>query len=387
MVASGKLTASTLKRLALGGAKYDGVLDGLNGVIGLSDPIGKCNKATRLDEGLDLYQVSTPLGVLCVIFEARPDAVVQIASLAIKSANAVILKGGREASNSNQRLVELIRDALKGTGVPVDTVQLVSSRDEIAELLSLDKYIDLVIPRGSGELVKHIKDNTRIPVMGHAEGLCLAFVDETAKIDLACQVLVDSKTNYPAACNSLEQVLIHESQLTTGLPAIAAAFVNAGVSMRVDEACMAVLKDLPADKVQLATAEDYGTEFLDFVVAVRVIPSLEKAVAYINEVGSHHTDLILTENKEAAEFFLSRIDSAGVYHNASTRFADGFRYGFGAEVGVSTNKTHARGPVGLVGLVTYKYRLHGHGQVAGDYGAGKCAYLHEDVETPDRVAL
>jgi len=377
-VASGSLSAALFKRLDLEGSKFEAMLAGVGDVARLPDPVGRVTLATRLDDGLELYRVSCPLGVIGVIFEARPEAAVQIASLALKSSNAVILKGGREASRTNEALVEAIREALgEVDGVSPDAVQLVSTREEVREMLDLDRWIDLIIPRGSNELVQSIQEATRIPVLGHADGICSVYLDRDADLEKAVAVSVDAKTHYPAACNACETLLVHRDRLDDLLPAVGAALVEAGVELRADEEASTRLQ------ASSATAEDYDTEFLDKVLAVKTVSSLQEAVEHINSHGSHHTDAIVTEDAGAAEYFLSRVDSAGVFHNASTRFADGFRFGLGAEVGISTNKTHARGPVGLEGLVIYKYRLYGAGHVAADYDPGGRKFLHEGVEPPE----
>ena len=374
---SGSLSPALFKRLDLEGSKYEAMLAGVGDVARLPDPVGKVTLATRLDDGLELYRVSCPLGVIGVIFEARPEAAVQIASLALKSSNAVILKGGREASRTNEALVEAIREALgEVDGVSPDAVQLVSTREEVREMLDLDRWIDLIIPRGSNELVQSIQEATRIPVLGHADGICSVYLDRDADIEKAVAVSVDAKTHYPAACNACETLLVHRDRLDDLLPAVGAALVEAGVELRADEEASARLE------ASAAAAEDYDTEFLDKVLAVKTVSSLQEALEHINLHGSHHTDAIVTEDAGAAEYFLSRVDSAGVFHNASTRFADGFRFGLGAEVGISTNKTHARGPVGLEGLVIYKYRLYGAGHVAADYDPGGSSFLHEGIDPP-----
>jgi len=385
-VEAGRLSASLFKRLDLSrGDKYQSLLEGVSDVDKLPDPTGKITLATKLDEGLELYRVTCPVGVLLIIFEARPEVVVQISCLAIKSGNAVILKGGKEAYNSNIALYHSLQNAIKSLppeeAIPLASVQLVSSRDEINELLGLDEYIDLVIPRGSKKMVRFIQSSTRIPVLGHADGLCSTYVDEFADINKSPKVVTDAKVNYPAACNATETLLIHSAVLESQLPAIAKSLVEQGVSMKADERALAVLKttDIPDDKYQAATAEDFDTEFLELTLAIKVVDSLQEAIAHINLHGSHHTDSIITENKENAELFMAKVDAAGVYWNASTRFADGFRYGFGAEIGVSTNKTHARGPVGLEGLVIYKYKLYGSGNAVGDYGVGKRSYIHSKI--------
>jgi glutamate-5-semialdehyde dehydrogenase len=374
LVEKGELTQPLRKRLDLSGDKYDTVLEGIRDLLNLPDPVGRVDLARRLDDGLELYRVTCPIGVLGIIFESRPDAAVQIATLAIKSGNAVLLKGGREAGRSNAALVEAIRAGLEKAGVSADAVQNLTTREEVRAMLDLDEWIDLVIPRGSNELVRHIMDNTRIPVLGHADGICAVYVDRQADVGKAVRVVVDSKTQYPAVCNATETLLVHADVAKSFLPALGEKLDELGVEVRSDERGRQHLSSAKA-----AEETDWKSEYLDLILAVKVVDSLEEAVDHINHYGSHHTDAIVTEDEEAANFFFARVDSAGVYHNASTRFADGFRYGFGAEVGVSTCKTHARGPVGLEGLVIYKYRLKGDGHQVADYGPGKRSYKHEPI--------
>ncbi len=373
LVERGEMTPPLLKRLDFTGAKFDGGLAGLDDLRALPDPVGLETFAISLDDGLELRRVTCPIGVIGVIFESRPDAALQIAALSLKSANAVILKGGSEADRTNRAIVEAIRAGLADVpGVPEDAVQLIATREEVRDMLALDEWIDLVIPRGSNELVRSIQNSTRIPVLGHADGICSVYLDAAADPDTAVRVVLDAKTNYPAVCNAAETLLVHRDARARVLPAVAAALRDAGVQIRADADSREYFPGSVA-----AAPEDFDTEFLDLVLAVRTVESIDDAIEHINSHGSHHTDAIVTEDESAADAFLARVDSAGVYHNASTRFADGFRYGFGAEVGVSTNKTHARGPVGLEGLVIYKYHLRGRGHVAGDYGAGKRAFRHE----------
>ncbi|KAL6246048.1 glutamate-5-semialdehyde dehydrogenase [Rhinocladiella similis] len=393
---SGHLSQAVLKRLDLSRpGKYEDMLQGILDVRGLDDPIGKCDLRTLLDDGLELERVSCPIGVLLIIFEARPEVIANIAALAIKSGNAAILKGGKESSDSFETIAMVIGSALENTQVPNSAIQLVKTRDVIDQLLGLDQYIDLVIPRGGNELVRYVKEHTKIPVLGHADGLCSVYLHSDADKDIAVRVVVDSKSDYPAACNAAETLLVHEAALTTVLPAVAEALFAKGVSLRCDEKSMAALKKVlsptSAALVQASTDKDYDTEFLDLIMAVKTVPgatvdatddvSLDMAVAHVNTHGSKHTDCIVTGSKEAAEKFMSSVDAAGVYWNASTRFADGMRYGFGTEVGISTNKIHSRGPVGLEGLTIYKYKLRGHGQTAGEYGegSGKRRYKHEKL--------
>lgn len=393
-LAKGEVSSALVKRLELGGKKYDGMLSGISSVKQLEDPVNKCTLSREIDDGLQLYRVACPIGVIAVIFEARPEAAVQIASLAIKSANAVILKGGREAEASNACLVSHIRIALRSVSLssspfPVDAVQLVSTREQVRELLDQTKYIDLVIPRGSNQLVKYITDNTRIPVMGHADGICAVYVDAHAAVARAVDIVVDAKAQYPAVCNAAETLLVHRTATveskdsatrnTSVLHAIGVGLAAAHVQVRCDQASKAVLQNVPGLDVRDSTPGDYDTEFLDLTLAVKVVESLEEAIAHINAHGSGHTDAIVTENQDAADRFQALVDSAGVFHNASTRFADGFRLGFGAEVGVSTHRTHARGPVGLEGLMIYKYKMKGTGHTVAPYAEGSKAFKHKDT--------
>lgn len=379
--ADGKLSQSLVSRLDLGKAgKWEDMLKGILDVRELEDPVGRVTLRTRLDDGLELERVTCPIGVLLIIFEARPEVIANIAALAIKSGNAAILKGGKESTESFIAISRVISEALERTQVPNGAIQLVTTRDVIPQLLGLDRYIDLVIPRGGNELVRYIKNNTRIPVLGHADGLCSIYLEQSADAAMATDVIVDSKTNYPAACNSLETLLVQDSALTTLLPTVATALAAKGVELRCDGPSKAALQQhAPTLQTLDATATDFTTEFLSLTLAIKTVSSLSDAIAHINTNGSHHTDCILTASSEQAEQFMSAIDSAGTYWNASTRFADGTRYGFGTEVGISTNKIHSRGPVGLEGLMIYKYKLRGKGQVSAVYGEGegKKSFLHQ----------
>lgn len=380
-LSKGEVSAALTKRLELGGRKFEALLAGVASVRALPDPVGQCTLSRELDSGLQLFRVSCPIGVVAVVFEARPEAAVQIASLAVKSANAVVLKGGREAEASNHVLVSTMRAALRDVGCPQDAIQLVATREQVRELLLQTKYIDLVIPRGSNQLVKFVTENTRIPVMGHADGLCAVYVDREADAEQAANIVVDAKAQYPAVCNAAETLLVHRDAARTQLPVIGAALARAGVEVRCDEASKALLSDVKGLSVSPAAPCDYDTEFLDLILAVKVVDSIDDAIAHINEHGSGHTDAIVTRDAQAARKFLNLVDSAGVFHNASTRFADGFRLGFGAEVGVSTHRTHARGPVGLEGLMIYKYKVMGNGHVVAPYVDGEKHFMHKD--TPD----
>ena len=391
--AAAGLEPATLKRLVLDEAKLAALLDGLRDLAALPDPLGRASLARTLAPGLELRRASCPLGVLAIIFEARPEAVIQIASLAIKSGNAVILKGGKEAARSNGALVALVRGALAAVGAaatPRDAVQLVGSREDVAALLRLDELIDLVIPRGSLRLVREVKAATRIPVLGHADGVCHVYLDACAEPALAAPLVVDSKAHYPAACNAAETLLVHRGgALARALPLVAQRLLEAGVTLHADAECKPVaLAALAAAQAAAAAAAgapplgavvdavpaDWDTEWLSLHMGVAAVGSTEEAIAWVNAHGSGHTDAIVSSDAGApggsVARFLAGVDSAGVYHNASTRFADGFRYGFGAEVGISTNKLHARGPVGLEGLCTYKYTLAGQGHTVAQFGGG-----------------
>ncbi|KAI2630080.1 glutamate-5-semialdehyde dehydrogenase [Xylaria nigripes] len=381
---SGQLSQSLVSRLDLGKkGKWEDMLKGILDVRDLEDPVGKITLRTKLDDGLELTRVTCPIGVLLIIFEARPEVIANIASLAIKSGNAAILKGGKESTESFIAISSVISAALGKTQVPNGAIQLVTTRDVIPQLLDLDQYIDLVIPRGSNELVRYIKTNTKIPVLGHADGLCSIFLEQSADPAMAAEVIVDSKTSYPAACNSLETLLVQHSAIETLLPPVAEALIANGVVLRCDgttkNALASKLSAASLAKIENATDADFDTEFLGLTLAVKAVTDVDEAIAHINTHGSKHTDAILTSSSELAEKFMSRIDAAGVYWNASTRFADGMRYGFGTEVGISTNKIHSRGPVGLEGLMIYKYKIRGQGHVTASYGEGegKKSYKHE----------
>ncbi|KAF8586363.1 gamma-glutamyl phosphate reductase [Ramaria rubella] len=390
--ARGQLSASLVKRLDLTtGDKWNSMLQGISDVAALPDPTGSVSYASQLDDGLDLYRVSCPIGVLLVIFEARPEVVVNIASLAIKSGNAAILKGGKESANTGTLLAQAICVALSKTSLPPDYIQTIHTRQEVASLLALDQYIDLVIPRGSNSLVKNIQNGTRIPVMGHADGLCSVYLDESANLKKAIRVVVDSKIDYPAACNSVESLLVHTSLLHSIWPAVATALLSHSVTLLCDHPTLVALHALkPAPPnlqthVRPSTPNDYTTEHLSLTLSVLTVPSLAAATLHINAHSSHHTDSIVTESEPNASAFCRGVDSAGTFVNASTRFADGFRYGFGTEVGISTGRIHARGPVGLEGLVTYKYVMRSidvNGHIAGEFGSGsgKKVFKHKKID-------
>lgn len=367
--------SSLYARLKLDQTKLTAAIAGVRSVAQLSDPVGAIQLHRELDAGLILKRVSCPLGVLGVIFEARPDAAIQISALAIKSGNGVILKGGKEAIHSCRALVKAIHQGLAQSKVSPEAVELLTSREEILEMLKLDAYVDLIIPRGSNAFVRYVQENTQIPVLGHAEGLCHLYVDQAADLNQAVAITVDAKTQYPAACNAIETLLVHEEIAETFLPRVTKALRECQVELRGDPQATSIVE------MQPATAADWTTEYSDLILAVKVVDSLAAAIAHINTYGSGHTEAIVTQDPQAADTFLTRVDAAGVYQNCSTRFADGFRYGLGAEVGISTQKLPPRGPVGLEGLVTYKYQLIGQGQVAATYsGAGAKPFTHRDLE-------
>ena len=356
---SGELSQSVYNRLKLDENKLRDMIQGIIDIYELEDPIGKTLMQRSLDTGLILTKVSCPIGVLGIIFEARPDVISQISALAIKSSNAVILKGGKESKNTNEVIFSIIRNAIKQIPeFPDNALTQVFTREDVAEMLKQDEYIDLIIPRGGNKLVKFVKENTKIPVLGHADGICHIFIDESADFEKAKRIVIDAKTQYPSACNSVETLLLHRN------------FLNKDK----------LLKSLEEEGIKLIfTPESWHKEYSDKILAIKEVGSLEEAIEHINEFSSGHTDSIITEDVLNAERFMNEVDSAGVYHNVSTRFADGFRYGFGAEVGISTNKTHARGPVGLDGLTIYKYKLQGHGEIVKDYAEGIKHFNHKDL--------
>ena len=359
LVKSGEISNATFNRLKLNENKMRDMVQGIRDIAKLEDPINKKLLVRELDKDLTLYKISCPIGVLGIIFEARPDVIAQISSLAIKSSNAVILKGGKESKHTNETILAIINSALeKIENFPKNLLQQVFSRDDVAQMLTCDKYINLIIPRGGNKLVKYIKENTKIPVLGHADGICHIFTDESADLEMAQKIIVDAKTQYPSACNSVETLLIHEN------------------FKQKDE----LLASLQLEEIKLIDKpESWAFEYGDKILAFKTVKNIDEAIEHINTYGSGHTDCIITKNIENAEKFMNKVDSAGVYFNASTRFADGFRYGFGAEVGISTNKTHARGPVGLEGLTIYKYKLIGNGQIVKDYAEGKKEFHHKDL--------
>lgn len=368
------IAAAVIKRLKFDETKLADVCAGIEDLIGLPDPVGRELLRRELDEGLVLVRQSCPIGVIGVIFEARPDALVQISTLCLKSGNCALLKGGSETMRTNKALFDVIYNAAVEAGLPAECLYQVEAREEISELLSCDQSVDLLIPRGSNAFVRYIMDNTRIPVMGHADGICHVYVDKDADEQKAVRIVVDAKIQYTAACNAVETVLVQRDAAPRLLPAIVEALLNEGVEVRGTDEVRAIVDCEPA------TDEDWDTEYLALIVSIKLVDGVDEAIEHINRHGSHHTDAIVTENAQVAERFMQLVDSAGVYCNASTRFADGFRYGFGAEVGISTSKLHARGPVGLEGLVTYKYKIYGTDHVVGDYASGVRSFHFRDLD-------
>ena len=368
------LAKPLLKRLRFDEGKIESVCEGIESLIGLEDPVGRTLSATELDDGLELYKVSCPIGVIGVVFESRPDALVQISSLCLKSSNAVLLKGGSEAHDTNRVLAELITEATVSAGIPARWLGLLESREDVKAMLAMDEYIDLMIPRGSNEFVRFIMDNTNIPVLGHADGICHVYVDGEADIDMAVRVAVDSKCQYVAVCNAAETLLVDENIAGEFLPEVKAALEEKGVEIVGCEKTQRIID------VKAASEEDWGSEYLDYKLSVKIVAGVDEAIEHINKYGSGHTDCIVTSDRERAGMFMELVDSGNVFWNCSTRFSDGFRYGFGAEVGISTNKIHARGPVGLDGLLIYKYKLIGSGDVVNDFSKGVRKFSHKKIE-------
>ncbi|MCZ7356911.1 MAG: glutamate-5-semialdehyde dehydrogenase [Candidatus Methanoperedens sp.] len=377
-----KLSEALIKRLKVDDPKLDEMIAGINDVIKFEDPVGKTLSALELDRGLELFQVSCPIGLIGVIFESRPDVVPQIMSLCLKSGNATIFKGGSEASNSNRTIFDLLVDAIENVeGMPRSAFALMETREEVNEMLKLDEYVNLIIPRGSNEFVKYIQDNTRIPVLGHSAGICHVYVDSIADLTKAYDVCYDAKVQYPAVCNAMETLLVHRDIAEKFLPEMGKRYNGAGVELRCDNGSFEILSKMGFLKAVLhATEKDWRTEYNDLILSIRIVDSLDEGIEHINKYGSHHTDAIVTEDKSNAARFIELVDSSSVMWNASTRFSDGYRYGKGAEVGISTNKIHARGPVGMEGLLIYKYVLLGNGNKVADY-VGKEArkYTHKKL--------
>ena len=361
-----------MKRLKFDEGKLKDVTAGIKDLIRLPDPLFQTQLTRELDEGLTLQRVTCPIGVIGVIFEARPDALIQISALCIKSGNCVVLKGGSETIRTNKTLFQIIEKAVSEAGLVKHCMMQLEARSEINELLSCHESVDLLIPRGSNAFVQYIMNNTKIPVMGHADGICHIYVDKEADLEKAVAIVVDSKTQYVSACNTVETLLVHKDILEEFMPMLAKAFKEKQVTLRGTKEIQDVVS------CEAATEKDYETEYLDYIISAKPVANVDEAIDHINYYGSHHTDCIVTENAETAKTFMNLVDSAGVYQNCSTRFADGYRYGFGAEVGISTGKLHARGPVGLEGLVSYKYKLFGNGHIVDDYAAGKKSFHFKD---------
>lgn len=362
-----------LKRLRFDEAKLQDVLEGIDSLIHMEEPVGKVQMQTELDEDLILTRISCPIGVIGVIFESRPDALVQISTLCLKSSNAVLLKGGSEAKETNKTLFEIIKVASEEAGMPEGWATLMETREEVSEILKMHKEIDLLIPRGSNEFVQYIMRNSDIPVMGHADGICHIYVDAKADLHLATKVVTDAKAQYVSVCNALETLLVHEEIATEWLPQLKGSLESKGVTIKGCEKTNRIIA------CEQATDEDWKTEYLDYIIAIKIVSNLEEAIDHINTYGSGHTDCILSTDKKSIEKFMMLVDSGNVFCNVSTRFSDGFRYGFGAEVGVSTSKIHARGPVGIEGLLIYKYKLFGQGHIVGDYASGIKKFTHKKL--------
>ncbi len=373
------ISPASFQRLRLDASKLQEMAEGVRAVASLPDPLNRVQLRRLLDDGLELTRVTCPLGVLGVVFESRPDALIQISALALKSGNAVLLKGGREARHSNAALLGVVKAALRATGQPEAAVQGLADRESVETLLGLSDLVDLIIPRGSNALVQHIQAATKIPVLGHAEGICHMYLDAAADAAMAVSLVRDAKLQYPSACNAVETVLIHAAAAPRLLPLLVEDLLARKVELRGCAQCRALVPEL-----QGATEEDWDTEYGEPILALKVVRDLDEALAHIGAHGSGHTEAIVTEDPRAAERFLAEVDAAGVFHNASTRFADGFRYGFGAEVGISTGRIHARGPVGLEGLLCHRYLLRGSGQRVEDYaGPSARAFQHEDLPLED----
>ena len=369
-----RLAEPLLKRLLFDEKKIEEVIAGIESLKQLDDPTGKILAATKLDKGLKLYKVTCPIGVIGVIFESRPDALVQISTLCLKSGNGVLLKGGSEAARTNKILFDIIEDASKRAGIPKGWIGLLQTREDVSRMLRMDKYIDLLIPRGSYELVRYIKENTNIPVLGHAEGICHVYIDGDVDLNMAVHITVDSKCQYPAVCNAAETLLVDKKIAKKFLSLIKIALEEKGVEIRGCEKTRKVIDCVAA------TEKDWRAEYLDYILSVKVVDGINGAIEHINKYGSKHTDAIVTQNRKTAEKFMSLVDSADVFWNCSTRFSDGYRFGLGAEVGISTNKIHARGPVGLEGLTIYKWKLYGSGQIVADYAEGRKKFTHKKIK-------
>ena len=383
MTGKNEMTTALYDRLKLSDAKFKDMVSGIRDVAKLEDPVGQTLSTLLLDDGLTLYQISCPIGVIGVIFEARPDVVPQVMSLCLKSGNATIFKGGSEAKNSNRALFDVLTNAMHALPeIPTDAFQLAESREDVAEMLKMDDSIDLLIPRGSNDFVKYIQDNTHISVLGHTSGICHSYVSESANLETAYAVCLDSKIQYPAACNAIETLLVNEKIASAFLPEMSDIYFDNGVELRFDDAALRIVQNsgVNPEKLKKAVDSDWDSEYNDLILSVKIVKSVEEAIAHINKHGSHHTDVILSEDEKEIGKFTGLVDSSSVMVNASSRFADGFRYGKGAEVGISTNKIHSRGPVGMEGLMIYKYILSGHGHLVKNYtGDAAKPYRHQKL--------
>lgn len=377
LLSTGEMTPALLSRLRIKESGIGEMTARVREVANLPDPLGKRLAVTELDQGLILSKESCPLGVIAVVFESRPDVVPQVASLALKSGNALLLKGGTEAAHSSETIVDVWKETLlRFPEVPADSLQLLQSRSDVTELLHLQGEVDLLIPRGSKEFVAFMEQHSRIPVLGHGEGICHVFVDRAADLHKAVSITMDSKIQYPAACNSAETLLVHQDIAAAFLPRAVAELRKERVEVR---GCPRVLALLGDSSLTPATEQDWAKEYSDLILAVRIVDSLEQALEHIHRYGSKHTECIVTNDQTAAERFLQEVDAAGVFHNASTRFADGYRYGLGAEVGICNSKLHARGPMGIEGLTTYKYKLRGDGHTVAEYSSGARHFKHKSL--------
>ncbi len=373
--AAGRLGSALLKRLGLDDAKLDNVIDGLGQLARMPELVGRVTTHRELDAGLILRRATCPLGVLGVVFEARPEALMQITGLALKSGNAVVLKGGREARESNRALTAVAHEVLARHGIDAAAMVLLEDRAAVDALLGMDDLVDMMVARGSSEFIRHVRSSTKIPVMAHADGICHLYVHAGADAAMAARIAKDAKCSYPAACNSIE-TLLWDAGAGLALDACVVALTQQKVELR---GCAETLKRHPGMKP--ATEADWGTEYGALILSIKQVRGIDDALAHISAHGSRHTDAIVTAEKAAADRFMAEVDAACVFWNASSRFSDGFRFGLGAEVGISTDKLHARGPVGVDGLLTYRWLLAGSGQAAADYGSGGKRFMHRDLPT------
>ena len=347
-------------RLTLNPKRIADMANGLRETAKLKDPVGQLLETIKRPNGLIIKKVRVPLGVVGIIYESRPNVTADCAALCLKSGNAAILKGGKEAIHSNKAIFKVLKSQLKKTKIPLDALQLIESTDRQAvhELLKLDEYLDVIVPRGGEELIRFVADNSRIPVIKHFKGICHVYVHAQADLKMAYKIVMNAKLQKPGVCNAMETLLVDRTVAKKFLPSMIESLQKAGCEIRGDQATRAIAKG-----VKKATEEDWRTEYLDLILSVRVVEDINQAIEHINTYGSHHSDTIVTKNKNQAQAFLNAVDSACVYVNASTRFTDGYEFGFGAEVGISTDKLHVRGPMALEGLTSYKYEIYGNGQV------------------------